>query len=136
MTNMKPVLLLFPKTLLKSFTDINELPLSYRHLNKGRLFTVGDHKVRARHQNDSNAELFCFQKSTNGNEAHLVSSSVETFSLVQDIDPPADCVPKEITFRPEFPQQLKIRCLPFGSDEPKVVVSKSSKKKKKKRLTD
>jgi hypothetical protein len=45
----------------------------------------------------------------------LVSSSVETFSLVQDIDPPMDCAPKEVTFRPDFPQQLKLRCLPFGS---------------------
>jgi len=45
----------------------------------------------------------------------LVSSSVETYSLVQDIDPPTDCGPKEVTFRPEFPKKLKLRCLPFGS---------------------
>ncbi|CAF0954692.1 unnamed protein product [Rotaria sordida] len=133
---MKPVLLLFPKTLLKSFSDVNELPLSYRHLTKGRQFTVGDHKLRARHQNDSTAESYCFQRSTNGNEAHLISSSVETYSLVQDIEPPTDCAPKEVTFRPEFPKQLKLRCLPFGSDEPKIIVTKSTIKKKKKRSTN
>jgi hypothetical protein len=48
-----------------------------------------------------------------------VSSSVETYSLVQDIDPPTDCSPKEITFQPEFPKQLKLRCLPFGSGKKK-----------------
>ncbi|CAF2844544.1 unnamed protein product [Rotaria sp. Silwood2] len=121
---MKPVLLLFPKTLLKSFSNINELPLSYRHLTKGRQFTVGDHQLRARRQNDSNADFYCFQKSTNGNEAHL------------DIEPPTDCAPKEVTFRPEFPKQLKLRCLPFGSDEPKRVIKNSTIKKKRKRLAD
>jgi hypothetical protein len=81
-----------------------------------------------------------------------VSSAVETYSLVQDIDPPTDCAPKEITFRPEFPKHLKLRCLPFGSgknkhcffpkvnfvllDEPKVVLTKSKIKKKRKRLDD
>ncbi|CAF1539981.1 unnamed protein product [Rotaria sordida] len=134
--NMKPVLLLFPKTLLKSFSDINELPLSYRHLTKGRQFTVGDHKLRVQRQNDSTAEFYCFQRSTNGNEAHLISSSVETYSLVQDIEPPSDYEPKEVNFRSEFPKQLKLRCLPFSSDEPKTVVTKSTIKKKRKRFAD
>ncbi|CAF0720248.1 unnamed protein product [Adineta steineri] len=133
---MKPVLLLFPKALLKSFADVNELPLSYRHLTKGRQFAVGDNKLRARRQNDSTAELHCFQKNTNGNEAQLISSSIETYSLVQDVDPPTDCEPKEITFRPDFPKKLKLRCLPFGSDEPKSIGTKSKSKKKRKRLND
>ncbi|CAF0985555.1 unnamed protein product [Adineta ricciae] len=133
---MKPVLLLLPKALLKSFANVNELPLSYRHLTKGRQFSVGDHKLRARRQNDSTAELYCFQKNSKGNEAQLISSSVETYSLVQDIDPPMDCAPKEVTFRPDFPTDLKLRCLPFGSDEPKVNGTKSKTKKKRKRLDD
>jgi len=61
---------------------------------------------------------------------------VETFSLVQDIDPSVDCAPKEVTFRPEFPKELKLRCLPFGSDEPKVMITKTKTKKKRKRLDD
>ncbi|UJR38143.1 hypothetical protein I4U23_030821 [Adineta vaga] len=134
---MKPVLLLLPKTLLKSLTDVNELPLSYRHLTKGRQFSVGDHKLRARRQNESTTELYCFQKNSNGNEAQLISSSVETFSLIQDVHPPTDCSPKEVTFRPDFPKHLKLRCLPFGSDEPKVANgTKSKTKKKRKRLDD
>ncbi|CAF0921845.1 unnamed protein product [Rotaria sordida] len=108
--NMKPVLLLFPKT--------------------------GGHKLRAQRQNDSTAEFYCFQRNTNGNEAHLISSSVETYSLVQDIEPPTDCEPKEVNFRSEFPKQLKLRCLSFGSNEPKIVVTKSTIKKKRKRFAD
>ena len=128
--------------------------------------------MRARRQNESSTELHCFQKNANGKEAQLsasflftliprtalslVSSSVETYSLIQDIEPPMDCLPKEITFRPDFPQQLKIRCLPFGAgelqdlpqyvrssarspllvDPPKVHLTKSKTKKKRKRLDD
>ena len=40
---------------------------------------------------------------------------METYSLVQDIDPPTNCAPNEVTFRPDFPNGLKLRCLPFGS---------------------
>ena len=76
--------------------------------------------------------MYCFQKNTDGNEGQLsewysyftdvvnrldfllVSSEIETYSLVQDIDPSVDCAPKEVTFRPEFPTELKLRCLPFG----------------------
>ncbi|CAF1539451.1 unnamed protein product, partial [Rotaria sordida] len=90
-----------------------------------------DHKLRVQRQNDSTAEFYCFQRSTNGNEAHL-----KTYSLVQDIEPPTDCEPKEVNFQSEFPKQLKLRCLPFGSDEPKIVVTKSTIKKKRKRFAD
>ena len=80
-----------------------------------------------------------------------VSSSVESYTLVQDIDPPTDCVPNKVIFRPEFPKQVKLRCLPLGSsnkstffenfivcitlDEPKVA-QKSKARKKRKRLND
>lgn len=136
MSNLKPVLLLFPKSLLKSFDNVNELPLSYRHLTKGRQFSLGEQKVRARREKSSTAEFFCLKKQNDDKNIEIVSSNVETFSLVQDIDPPNECQPKEVTFRPDFPSKLKLRCLPFGSVEPKVFSTKSKSKKKRKRLDD
>jgi len=78
---------------MKSFSDVKELPLNYRHLIKGRQFAVvnifdrflflkifflkGDNKLRARRQNDSTSEFYCFQKNSKGNEAQLSKKLIE-----------------------------------------------------------
>ncbi|CAF0886655.1 unnamed protein product [Didymodactylos carnosus] len=72
--------------------------------------------------------------------SEIVSSSLETFSFVQDLTTPSECIPKPVIFRPDYPSNLRIRCQPFGADDPKSSPSverhhkKSKKEKKRKRL--
>lgn len=111
------------------------------------LFVQGDQKFRARREKNSSSEFFCFQKGNKGTDAEFskffrnfhwkiveaifvsfslwkkVSSSVETFSVTQDIDPPTECTPQVVTFRPEFPTNLKTRCLPFGAGKIQLIRS-------------